>query len=111
MPDEESSVYEAYAQESQSIEQEIDFYKWYYQPPTEEEYNRLSEEHHENESSASEDEDWADEYRFGDHRFEHHENESSGYPRSEEDDWDFDILFGNLKLLWFLFLWLKNMRF
>ena len=27
MPDEESSVYEAYAQESQSIEQEIDFYK------------------------------------------------------------------------------------
>ena len=42
-PSSESSNYEAYMEELQRIEQRINFYRGYHQPPTEEEYRRLCE--------------------------------------------------------------------
>ena len=42
-PSSESSDYEAYIDELQQIEQPVDFYRGYRQPPTEQEYRRLCE--------------------------------------------------------------------
>jgi hypothetical protein len=44
-PERGSVGYETYTCELQNIQEQIDFYKGYYQPPTEEEYNRLCEEY------------------------------------------------------------------
>ena len=43
-PDRESSDYENYEQKLQQLEQEINFYRGYLQPPTEGEYNRICRE-------------------------------------------------------------------
>ena len=40
-PDRESSDYENYEQKLHQLEQEVNFYRGYLQPPTEEEYNRI----------------------------------------------------------------------
>ncbi|KAK1741979.1 hypothetical protein QTG54_007552 [Skeletonema marinoi] len=40
-PDKESSDYEKYVQKLKQLEQQMDFYRGYLQPPTEDEYNRL----------------------------------------------------------------------
>jgi len=47
-PSSGSSDYEAYIEELMRIEERVNFYRGYYQPPSEEEYNRLStaEEYH-----------------------------------------------------------------
>jgi hypothetical protein len=44
VPTEESSDYEEFLVDLQQIENQVDFYKGYHQPPTQEEYNRLVEE-------------------------------------------------------------------
>jgi hypothetical protein len=47
-PDREGDGYEAYVKELASIQEEINVYQGYYQPPTEEEYMRLCREYAEN---------------------------------------------------------------
>ena len=42
-PSSESSDYETYIEELQRVEQDIYFYRGYYEPPTAEEYRRLCE--------------------------------------------------------------------
>eukprot|EP00984_Skeletonema_dohrnii_P023874 scaffold12970_cov67-Skeletonema_dohrnii-CCMP3373.AAC.1 len=44
-PDRGSDDYETYMIQLSNIEQEIDFFRGYHQPPTAEEYNRLCREH------------------------------------------------------------------
>ena len=44
-PDRGSDDYDTYMIQLSNIEQEIDFFRGYHQPPTAEEYNRLCREH------------------------------------------------------------------